>query len=273
MQYSLILPALAATVSASSIFEGSIYGGLVSRQSSSEETYIDSVCQPNTTDPVPPCQAIITIEEQCQPNGTSSLDYIAHQECMCGGGFFSNWNGCQQCQYVHGARSEAVVEAFESIISSASVSLCTGTPTASFAAIFSSIADSAPQVASGAATTVSDQYPSDAAVSLYYTASGPQGAGAITGSATAATATSSAAASGSSSAAVVTPSASSGTHTASGSSSAHSSSASSGSMTTSHSSSGSASAASTSATSTGGAAEMKALGGLAALVAGGFAFM
>jgi len=192
MLWSAFLAALAASASATIYFEHNNDGNALLRRQNSEEQYIATVCTPNVTNPVPPCTEIISIQEACQPNGTDTIDYIASQECMCNGGFFSNWIGCLNCQYVHGARSLAVSSAFHDIISSASNALCTGTPTAGFAAIFSSISDSAPQVVSGAATSTSDQFPSQSAVSLYYTASGPQGAGAITGSATMATATSSA---------------------------------------------------------------------------------
>ncbi|KYG41234.1 hypothetical protein M433DRAFT_8117 [Acidomyces richmondensis BFW] len=192
MLWSTFLAAFAASASATDFFKHNDDGNALLRRQNPEEQYIATVCTPNITNPVPPCTQIISIQEECQPNGTEPLDYIASQECMCNGGFFSNWIGCLNCQYVHGARSLAVSSAFQNIISSASNALCTGTPTAGFAAIFSSISDSAPQVVSGAATMTSDQFPSQSAVSLYYTASGPQGAGAITGSATLATATSSA---------------------------------------------------------------------------------
>lgn len=106
---------------------------------------------------------------------------------MCNGGFFSNWLGCLNCDYVHGGRSPAEVSAFNTIITSASNQLCTGTPTAGFAAIFNSLGGG--DVAPGTATRLTDLYPSETAVSLYYTASGKQGIGAITGSATGATKT------------------------------------------------------------------------------------
>lgn len=88
---------------------------------------------------------------------------------------------------MHGGRSEQEVDTFNSILTSASQQLCTGTPTASFAAIFSSLTDAGIQ--GTGATAMSDQAPSNTAISLYFTASGSQGVGAITGSATAATAT------------------------------------------------------------------------------------
>jgi hypothetical protein len=104
---------------------------------------------------------------------------------MCGGSFFEDWIGCLDCDYVHGGRSEQIVSAFNTIITSASHALCTGTPTADFAALFSSASDGV--APSGTNTGVTDLYPSQTAISLYYTPSGKQGVGAITGNATAAT--------------------------------------------------------------------------------------
>ncbi|KAL3425755.1 collagen-like protein mcl1 [Phlyctema vagabunda] len=164
---------------------------LVERQTSSndEELYLNSVCLPNVTDPIPPCQEVINLQQECAANGTSPLALVAHAQCMCGGSFFSNWIGCLTCNFVHGARSEQTFEAFNTIITSASHALCTGTPTADFTAIFNSITNlGGGAAAATGATSLVDQFPSNPAVSLYYTATGPQGAGAITGSATLATA-------------------------------------------------------------------------------------
>lgn len=256
MRYNIALATLATVVAASE------HPLLAARQTDNTEEYIQEVCFPNTTSPVPPCQAILNIESACLPNGTSTLAYEAHQQCMCNGGYFPNWRGCLNCQYVHGTRSEAVAEAFDNILSSASQQFCTGTPTAVFADYFSALSDSSPQTATGAATTTSDQFPSQSAVSLYYTASGNQGPGAITGSAAQATATASAASASSGSLAA------SAATTSGASSSARSSSGSMTSARSSGSSSGSAaSAASTSAAQTGAANAVAVSEGLLAVVA------
>ncbi|KAN0089714.1 hypothetical protein V8E51_019974 [Hyaloscypha variabilis] len=184
--------ALGDAVSAQNVYERAL---LAARQTSSgsDETYLNSVCLPNVTSPIiPPCQEITNIESACLPNGTSPHDLLAHAECMCGGSYFSDWIGCLNCDFVHGGRSPAVTSAFHIILSSASNELCTGTPTADFQSIFQSLQYN--PVASGSATDLSDLYPSETAVSLYFTATGPQGPGAITGSATLATKTPSTAA-------------------------------------------------------------------------------
>jgi hypothetical protein len=239
---------------------------LYSRQTS-EEDYLNSVCSPNGTDPIAPCVQIVNIEAECEPNGTSTLDYVAHQQCMCNGGFFDQWTGCLDCDYVHGGRSPAQVSAFQTILSSASSSLCTGTPTASFAAIFSAIEES--NVIPDASGSTSDQYPSQTAVSLYFTATGPTGPGQITGSATAAVATGSTSVSGSDSESSTSGSTSGTASESTSKSSSKASSSGTSKSTTTHSSSASGSAAS--ATSTGGAAAVTQVMGLLAVVAGGVA--
>ncbi|KAF8849189.1 hypothetical protein BDZ45DRAFT_244548 [Acephala macrosclerotiorum] len=158
-----------------SVFEArNVYeAALAARQSSTdEEAYLNSVCLPNVTAPavIPPCQEITNIESACLPNGTSTLDLIAHAQCMCGGSYFEDWIGSLNCDYVHGGRSPAVTSAFHTILTSASNELCTGTPTASFQAIFSSLQYNV--AANGSATDVTDLYPSQTAVSLYFTPTG-----------------------------------------------------------------------------------------------------
>lgn len=272
MKYALALAALGTAVAAS---DSPL---LIARQTDNTDQYIREVCFPNTTSPVPPCQEIINIESACQPNGTAALDYSAHQQCMCNGAYFSNWRGCLNCQYVHGTRSEAVAEANYAILSSASSQFCsTATPTAKFASYFSAVSDSSPQTATGAATTVSDQYPSQSAVSLYYTATGNEGPGAITGSAAQATAAvsssgSAASSSGSLAASAATSGASSSgkaSSSGSGSSSSARQSSSSSAKSSSASQTGSSSvASSSSAAQTGAANAVVVSEGLLAVVAG-----
>lgn len=160
----------------------SIVDHLIRRQSSS---YVDSVCSPNitgNTGTIPPCISIVSIETQCQPNGTTPLDYLAHQECMCSppSTYFTDWLACRNCIFVHGGLTQLEVNKNAAIISVASSSLCTGTPTAVFQSIFASVKMAGASVTSGS-TVSSDQFPSQTAVSLYYTAAGKQGPGAITG--------------------------------------------------------------------------------------------
>jgi len=171
-------------------------GSLFQRQAATTpatQDYLNSVCSPNITITpgavIPPCVSVVNIETQCRPNGTTPLDYLAHAECMCSppSTYFADWIACRQCLYLHGGLTQLALNQFSAIISAASNSLCTGTPTAVFQSIFPSVQSAGASVTSGS-TVFSDQFPSQTAVSLYYTASGKQGTGAITGSAAAATA-------------------------------------------------------------------------------------
>lgn len=164
------------------------------------DDYLDSVCSPNITitspnTVIPPCIEIETIQEICTPNGTTSIYYAAHAECMCTGSFFEDWTGCQDCLSYHGQRTERDEAFYASVVAIASHSLCdflsssgAPTPTTDFAGYFSEAGVSATQPTTGA-TISSDQAPSSTAVSLYFTLSGSQGAGVITGSLAEATAT------------------------------------------------------------------------------------
>ncbi|KAI8303945.1 hypothetical protein K4K61_006560 [Colletotrichum sp. SAR11_59] len=150
--------------------------------------YQDVVCKPETTGQLPPCVQIENIEVACKPNGTDAVNYEAHAQCMCGGSFFAEKLACERCLYVHGLRSERDLAYYSGILSSASNALCTSTPTAVFASVYSSIQEAATPVTTGG-TATSDRAVSNTAISLYYTASGPQGPGSITGAAASATGT------------------------------------------------------------------------------------
>lgn len=157
-----------------------------------ETNYIASVCTPpdapDQSAPVP-CNDAHYIHLACSPNGTSPLALDAHAQCMCHGSYFASYMGCVSCLLFHGAISQRNYTYTSRVLSSASDMLCTGTPTADFATLLSEVQTGVPQPTTGD-TVLSDGKSGDAAVSLYYTTSDPQGPGVITGSATAATATS-----------------------------------------------------------------------------------
>lgn len=148
------------------------------------------VCYPDIkSGAAAPCVEIANIESACQPNGTQPIDYEAHAQCMCNGSYFVDWRACQSCLLVHGLRSERDTAYWDRVLSVASSALCTGTPTAEFRSIFASAQGNtkdAPFATSGD-TKSSDRFPGQTDVSLYYTASGTHGPGAITGAAASAT--------------------------------------------------------------------------------------
>ncbi|KAK2597465.1 hypothetical protein QQS21_005935 [Conoideocrella luteorostrata] len=155
------------------------------------DSNVAKVCYPEVKSGglVPPCVSISNIEEACQPNGTKPVDFEAHSQCMCTGSYFMDWRGCQNCLFVHGYRSARDHVYWEQVISVASNSLCHASPTADFQSIFASVqanTKEAPPVTTGE-TKTSDEFPSKSDVSLYYTATVPQGPGVITGDAATAT--------------------------------------------------------------------------------------
>lgn len=154
------------------------------------ETPEDAVCKPATApdSPLPPCVSIEQIESACLPNGTSPLHYEAHAQCMCGGSFFAEKLACERCLQFHGLRSERQFDHYAAILDTAESALCSATPSAPFASLFSSAAAAATYPTEGA-TLASDRADGNTAVSLYFTLTGEQGPGVITGSAANATPT------------------------------------------------------------------------------------
>ena len=168
--------------------QASFVDNLFARQATtpSNDGYLDSVCSPNVTDTsgtLPPCISVINIQGQCAPNDTNALGYEAMSQCLCNAPstFFADWLGCRDCLEFHGGLTGQDLARYSVVIVSVSDAICTGTPTAQFADYFTSIDGAVAISYSGTATVTSDQAPSDTAVSLYYTAPGPQGPGAITG--------------------------------------------------------------------------------------------
>ncbi|KAK7908494.1 hypothetical protein PG985_015797 [Apiospora marii] len=167
---------------------------VAARADSSEDAYIQKVCNPPApkdgfaSGQVPPCISIDSIAKACQPDGTSPQALEAHAQCMCGGSYFSDYLGCQQCLAFHGARSERDNAHWASVLAVASSALCTGagggTPTASFPKLFESAGAAVFGPTTGA-TVSSDARSGATAVSLYFTAKGSQGPGPVTGTATA----------------------------------------------------------------------------------------
>lgn len=104
--------------------------------------------------------------------------------CGPGSGYFDMFGGCNSCFEVHGG-----VEGEDwfppALIGSVSANFCTGTPQTDIDDLFDSMVQTA--IPSSAMTTANDLFPSQTAVSLYFTGTLETAAGEITGSALAAT--------------------------------------------------------------------------------------
>lgn len=129
-----------------------------------------------------PCEQEIYLSRLCFSNGTTEIDFLAEQQCLCGGNYFEASRGCQECFYAHGLFSaEFPQDEVLRNISRASSAECSATPiTVPFTNHFPPAASTGTSV-----TIISDRFPNDSAVSNYWTGATTPVAGQITGSATA----------------------------------------------------------------------------------------
>jgi hypothetical protein len=175
---------------------------LSKRQYDPVQHYIDSVCTPNLSgsgsdvslDPVDslnslsslinspfPCEIVTAMWHMCIANGSTPLDLLAEQECLCNGDYWEVWRGCDDCYFTHGYQPYDPADSASSI-SALSSAECTGVPTQAFTYLYASYWTTQPTPT----TLIGDKFPNNTAVSNYWTASeSPVTAGAITGSATA----------------------------------------------------------------------------------------
>ncbi|TEA20523.1 hypothetical protein C8034_v001756 [Colletotrichum sidae] len=184
MRQTALLSGITALLPSAALAFSTPHNLLGSRQKSNDPPP-DAVCRPDVSGgQLPPCVQVENIEIACAPNGTESIYLEAHAQCMCGGSFFAEKLGCERCLRSHGLRSERDFAFYSGILASASNALCSGTPTAAFATVYSNIEAAATPVTTGATarSTVTNT-----AISVYYTPSGPQGPGSITGAAASAT--------------------------------------------------------------------------------------
>ncbi|KXX76495.1 hypothetical protein MMYC01_208087 [Madurella mycetomatis] len=155
-------------------------------------SYEETVCHPATphgSTTIPPCVDIKRIETICTPNGTTPLALKAHQACMCTGSFFPSFPFCLACLRLHGLRSQRDLAYSAAVVATASGALCdVPTPTAEFGLLFASALGRVPYPTTGDSALI-DAGGGQTAVSLYFTPSGSQGPGRITGDALQATAT------------------------------------------------------------------------------------
>lgn len=162
------------------------------------ELYITNLCYPNLLDDnelVPdnlvsifakspfPCEQQMYLERACFANGTAEIDFLAEQQCLCSGNYFEASHGCLECAYAHGYFDvENPLDKALSKLTSASSAECSATPvTMRYAELIPGTLISAND---DVATLTSDRFPSDTAISNYWTGATTPIAGKITGSAT-----------------------------------------------------------------------------------------
>ncbi|KAJ5946412.1 hypothetical protein N7454_003251 [Penicillium verhagenii] len=131
-----------------------------------------------------PCERATYIAAACAANGTSEIDFLAEQECLCHGSYWEAEAGCNSCYFVHGNTYSSPSKA-ASYLTSLSMAECTPSPpTQAFSNLtppvnFTALIEAPPM------TLGHDQFPNNTAVSNYFTPTGEMTLGQITGTATA----------------------------------------------------------------------------------------
>jgi hypothetical protein len=130
-----------------------------------------------------PCEQVMYLERACFANGTAEVDLLAEQQCLCGGNYFEASRGCQECFYAHGFvdAGNSLDKALSKLTSASSAECSATSITMRYAEL---IPDTLVSADDDVATLASDRFPSDTAISNYWTGATTPIAGQITGSAT-----------------------------------------------------------------------------------------
>ncbi|TVY29210.1 hypothetical protein LHYA1_G002891 [Lachnellula hyalina] len=163
--------------------------------------YLDQMCQPNvynadhnSSGPIDilsavenspfPCEQSIHILAICSANGTSEIDFLAEQQCLCTGSFWEAQETCDACFSVHGLHIYSPEEV-ASNRSSLKTAECSPTPPFQPYSDLLRTVDIASVRLAPNITLTNDKFPNNTAVSNYYTLTSSFTPGTITGSATA----------------------------------------------------------------------------------------
>jgi hypothetical protein len=130
-----------------------------------------------------PCEQELYIGTICTANGTTEIDFLAEQECLCNGAFWDVSIGCDDCFLAHGYLGFTPSEAL-STVSSLSAAECSPTPPSQPYSNLLPVQNVTSAYYAPNITLGNDRFPNNTAVSNYFTATGSDTAGAITGSAT-----------------------------------------------------------------------------------------
>ncbi|KFY34126.1 hypothetical protein V494_07030 [Pseudogymnoascus sp. VKM F-4513 (FW-928)] len=158
------------------------------------DIYLARMCYPQLHDPNSngnwlskvanspfPCEQQAYLHSACYSNGTTEIDFLAEQQCLCGGNYFEAARGCQECYYAHGnvVPGDTLEKALSRLKDSSSAE-CSATPvTVPYTNLYSVATTLGPD-----ATIISDRFPNNTAVTNYWTGAATPIAGKITGSAT-----------------------------------------------------------------------------------------
>ena len=129
-----------------------------------------------------PCEQRIYLERTCFANGTTANDFLAEQQCLCGGNYFEALSACYDCQIAHGlVVAPSNLASFSSAVSSQSTAECSASPVIQgYTNLFSVYTSTGPR---SDLTVSSDRFANDTRVANYWTGATAPVAGKITGSA------------------------------------------------------------------------------------------
>jgi hypothetical protein len=162
--------------------------------------YLDSMCLPTNanakveggipeaewvaamaTSPFP-CEQRIYLERTCFANGTTTNDFLAEQQCLCGGNYFEALSACYDCLIAHGlVVTPSSLASYSSAVSSQSSAECSASRvTQGYTNLFTVNTSTGPFPDY---TVSPDPFANDTRVANYWTGPTAPVAGKITGSA------------------------------------------------------------------------------------------
>ena len=130
-----------------------------------------------------PCEQQLYIQTVCTANGTTEIDFLAEQECLCNGSYFEAALACDDCYDVHGYTDYTPAEQSSSV-TSLSIAECSPSPPYQPFSNLLPPANIASLEASPPITLGTDLFPNNTAVNNYFTVTASMTPGQITGSAT-----------------------------------------------------------------------------------------
>lgn len=156
--------------------------------------YLDSMCfapvkgrwglgqSPSMANSPLPCDQRLYLENTCLANGTTPNDFLAEQQCLCGGNYYEALSGCYACQVAHGlVVTPSDLSSFSSVVSSLSTAECSASPvTQPYTNLFPPINTTSLTDSFTDYKLSSDNFPSDTRVENYWTGAATAVAGKIT---------------------------------------------------------------------------------------------
>jgi hypothetical protein len=129
-----------------------------------------------------PCDQRYYLEDTCLANGTTPNDFLAEQQCLCGGNYYEALSGCYACAVAHGlVVTPSDLASYSSEVSGLSTAECSASPvTQPYTNLFPPINTTEYEDTFTDFKLSSDNFPSDTRVENYWTGAATPVAGKIT---------------------------------------------------------------------------------------------